>query len=184
VARGGRVVEVRGSEIEWNYRHTSFRDGELLLGVTLRLRPDDSAKIVERMAEVKRQRMETQPHGARSAGCFFKNPPGSGLSTGRMIDEMGMKGEKRGGAVVSPVHANFIVTEGEDARASDAFALAEEIRERIRRERGIELEYEVELWRSGNTHEAVETDAGEDEAGSGEAASNAQDAAVEDERRG
>ncbi|MCA1556368.1 MAG: hypothetical protein LC747_06730 [Acidobacteria bacterium] len=148
VARGGHVVEVRGSEIEWNYRHTSFQDGELLLGVTLILRPDDSAKIIERMAEVKRQRMETQPHGARSAGCFFKNPPGSGLSTGKMIDEMGMKGERRGGASVSPVHANFIVTEGDDARASDAFALAEEIRERIRRERGIELEYEVELWRS------------------------------------
>jgi len=154
VARGGRVVQVRASEISWNYRHTSFREGELLLGVTLRLRPDDSAKIVERMAEVKRQRMETQPHGARSAGCFFKNPPGSGLSTGKMIDEMGMKGEKRGGAVVSPVHANFIVTEGDDARASDALALAEEIRERIRRERGIELEYEVELWRSDNAREA------------------------------
>jgi UDP-N-acetylmuramate dehydrogenase len=162
VARGGRVVNVRASEISWNYRHTSFREGELLLGVTLRLRPDDSAKIVERMAEVKRQRMETQPHGARSAGCFFKNPPGSGLSTGRMIDEMGMKGEKRGGAVVSPVHANFIVTEGDNARASDALALAEEIRERIRRERGIELEYEVELWRSGNASEAAETPSGEE----------------------
>jgi UDP-N-acetylmuramate dehydrogenase len=148
VARGGRIVEVPGREIEWNYRHTSFREGELLLGVTLRLRPDDSAKIIERMAEVKRQRMETQPHGARSAGCFFKNPPGSNLSTGKMIDEMGMKGERRGGAIVSPVHANFIVTEGDDARAADALALAEEIRERIRRERGIELEYEVELWRS------------------------------------
>ncbi|MDQ1523455.1 MAG: UDP-N-acetylmuramate dehydrogenase [Pyrinomonadaceae bacterium] len=183
VARGGRVVHVRGNEISWNYRHTSFREGELLLGVTLKLRLDDSAKIVERMAEVKRQRMETQPHGARSAGCFFKNPPGSGLSTGKMIDEMGMKGEKRGGAVVSPVHANFIVTEGDDARASDAFALAEEIRERIRRERGIELEYEVELWRSGNTREAFETNAGEDEAGSGEATVKIEDAAVEDERR-
>jgi UDP-N-acetylmuramate dehydrogenase len=164
VARGGRVVQVRASEISWNYRHTSFREGELLLGVTLRLRKDDSAKIVERMAEVKRQRMETQPHGARSAGCFFKNPPGSGLSTGKMIDEMGMKGEKRGGAVVSPVHANFIVTEGDDARASDAFALAEEIRERIRRERGIELEYEVELWRSSDTREAAGTTSGEETA--------------------
>lgn len=165
VARGGRVAQVRASEISWNYRHTSFREGELLLGVTLRLRKDDSAKIVERMAEVKRQRMETQPHGARSAGCFFKNPPGSGLSTGKMIDEMGMKGEKRGGAVVSPVHANFIVTEGEDARASDAFALAEEIRERIRRERGIELEYEVELWRSSDTREDAGTTSGEEATG-------------------
>jgi UDP-N-acetylmuramate dehydrogenase len=63
-----------------------------------------------------------------------------------MIDEMGLKGERRGGALVSPVHANFIVTEGQDARASDALALAEEIRERFRREHGIELEYEVELW--------------------------------------
>ncbi|HVF51597.1 MAG TPA: UDP-N-acetylmuramate dehydrogenase, partial [Pyrinomonadaceae bacterium] len=120
VAGGGRVVEVAGSDVEWNYRHTSFREGELLLGATLRLRADDAAQISARMEEAKRKRLATQPHGARSAGCFFKNPPGSGLSTGRMIDEMGLKGERRGGAIVSPVHANFIVTEGTDARAADA----------------------------------------------------------------
>ena len=65
-----------------------------------------------------------------------------------MIDDMGMKGARRGSAIVSPVHANFIVTEGENARAEDALALAEEIRERVKREQGIELEYEVELWSS------------------------------------
>jgi len=65
-----------------------------------------------------------------------------------MIDQLGMKGTRRGTALVSPVHANFIVTEGDDARAEDALALAEEIRERVKREHGIELEYEVELWRS------------------------------------
>jgi UDP-N-acetylmuramate dehydrogenase len=146
VARGGRVVEVRGSEVKWDYRHTSFKEGELLLGCTLRLKADDPEAIKARMDEAKQKRFATQPHGARSAGCFFKNPPGSGISTGKMIDEMGMKGERRGGALVSPVHANFIVTEGQDARASDALALAEEIRERFRREHGIELEYEVELW--------------------------------------
>ena len=146
VARSGRVVEVPGTEVKWDYRRTSFREGELLLGATLILRPDDPEKIKERMEEAKQKRFATQPHGARSAGCFFKNPPGGTLSTGKMIDEMGMKGEKRGGAVVSPIHANFIVTEGEDARAADALALAEEIRERFRREHGIELEYEVELW--------------------------------------
>lgn len=148
VAREGRVVEIPGSSVTWNYRHTSFRDGELLLGATLRLKPDDPAKIKERMDDAKSKRMSTQPHGSRSAGCFFKNPPGSKIGTGKMIDEMGMKGTRRGGAVVSPIHANFIVTEGEDARASDAFALAEEIRERVRREHGVELEYEVELWRA------------------------------------
>jgi UDP-N-acetylmuramate dehydrogenase len=146
VARVGRVVEVPGGEVKWDYRRTSFKEGELLLGCTLRLKPDDPEKIKERMEEAKQKRFATQPHGARSAGCFFKNPPGSGLSTGRMIDEMGMKGARRGGALVSPVHANFIVTEGEGANAADALALAEEIRGRFRREHGIELEYEVELW--------------------------------------
>ena len=149
VAREGRVVEIPGSEVEWNYRQTSFKPGELLLGATLHLRPDEKEAIETRMNEAKRQRLSTQPHGARSAGCFFKNPPGSNLSTGRMIDELGMKGARRGGAVVSPVHANFIVTEGKDATATDTLALAEEIRERVRRERGVELEYEVELWKSG-----------------------------------
>lgn len=148
VAREGKVVELPGSSVEWNYRHTSFREGELLLGATLRLKKDDPALIKARMDEAKTRRLATQPHGARSAGCFFKNPPESTIGTGKMIDEMGMKGQRRGSAVVSPVHANFIVTEGENARAEDALALAEEIRERVRREQGIELEYEVELWRA------------------------------------
>lgn len=148
VAREGKIVEVPGNSIQWNYRHTSFREGELLLGATLRLKPDDPALIKARMDEVKSKRLATQPHGSRSAGCFFKNAPASKIGTGKMIDEMGMKGQRRGSAVVSPVHANFIVTEGENARAEDALALAEEIRERVKREHGIELEYEVELWRA------------------------------------
>jgi len=148
VAREGRVVEIPGSNIQWNYRHTSFQEGELLLGATLRLTPDDPQQIKARMDDAKSRRLATQPHGSRSAGCFFKNPPSSAVGTGKMIDDLGMKGERRGSAVVSPVHANFIVTEGENARAEDALALAEEIRERVKREQGIDLEYEVELWRS------------------------------------
>ncbi|MCA1600109.1 MAG: UDP-N-acetylmuramate dehydrogenase [Acidobacteria bacterium] len=148
VAREGQVVEIPGSAIQWNYRHTSFAEGELLLGATLRLQPDDPEKILTRMEEAKSRRMATQPHGGRSAGCFFKNPPEGTVGTGKIIDEMGMKGARRGTAGVSPVHANFIVTEGENARAEDALALAEEIRERVKREQGIELEYEVELWRA------------------------------------
>jgi UDP-N-acetylmuramate dehydrogenase len=148
VARQGRVVEIPGDTVQWNYRHTSFKDGELLLGGTLRLTPDDADAIMARMEDAKSRRLATQPHGGRSAGCFFKNPPASSVGTGKMIDEMGMKGVRRGTALVSPVHANFIVTEGENARAEDALALAEEIRERVKREQGIELEYEVELWRA------------------------------------
>jgi UDP-N-acetylmuramate dehydrogenase len=148
VARAGRVEEIPGSDVKWNYRRTSFKEGELLLGATLLLRPDNVEQIQARMGRAKDQRLSTQPHGTRSAGCFFKNPPSSPVGTGKMIDELGLKGKRHGGAVVSPKHANFIVTEGDDAKASDALALAEEIRERVKREHGIDLEYEVELWSS------------------------------------
>jgi UDP-N-acetylmuramate dehydrogenase len=165
VAREGKVVEIPGDSIQWNYRHTSFKDGELLLGATLRLQKDDPERIKARMDEAKSKRLASQPHGARSAGCFFKNPPASTIATGKMIDDMGMKGQRRGSAVVSPVHANFIVTEGENARAEDALALAEEIRERVKREQGIELEYEVELWRANPSTDYTEKTS---EEGSGE----------------
>jgi UDP-N-acetylmuramate dehydrogenase len=148
VAREGKVAEIPGDSIKWNYRHTSFAEGELLLGATLRLQPDDPDQIAARMEDAKSRRLATQPHGGRSAGCFFKNPPESTVGTGRIIDDMGLKGARKGTAVVSPIHANFIVTEGENARAEDALALAEEIRERVKREQGIDLEYEVELWRA------------------------------------
>jgi UDP-N-acetylmuramate dehydrogenase len=158
VARAGKVVEIPGAEIQWNYRQTSFKEGELLLGATLRLTQDDPEKIRARMDDAKSRRMATQPHGSRSAGCFFKNPPAAEVGTGKMIDELGMKGSRRGSAVISPVHANFIVTEGEGARAEDALALAEEIRERVKREHGIELEYEVELWRANAPNNKAEID--------------------------
>jgi UDP-N-acetylmuramate dehydrogenase len=155
IARDGRVVEIPGSNVQWNYRHTSFREGELLLGATLHLQPDDAEKIRARMEDAKERRMSSQPHGSRSAGCFFKNPPTGKVGTGKIIDDLGMKGTRRGSALVSPVHANFIVTEGENASASDAIALAEEIRERVKREQGIDLEYEVELWRANEPAEPV-----------------------------
>jgi UDP-N-acetylmuramate dehydrogenase len=158
VARDGRVVEIPGSSVKWDYRHTSFPEGELLLGATLRLKPDDPEKIQARMEDAKSRRLASQPHGARSAGCFFKNPPAGGLGTGKIIDDLGMKGTRRGSAVVSPVHANFIVTEGESPRAADAIALAEEIRERVKREQGIDLEYEVELWRANESAECEEAE--------------------------
>jgi UDP-N-acetylmuramate dehydrogenase len=158
IARAGKVVEIPGAEIQWNYRHTSFKEGELVLGATLRLTRDEPEKIRARMDDAKSRRMATQPHGSRSAGCFFKNPPAAAAGTGKMIDELGMKGSRRGSAVISPVHANFIVTEGEGARAEDALALAEEIRERVKREHGIELEYEVELWRASAPKNKAEID--------------------------
>jgi len=164
VARDGVVKEISGGDVQWNYRHTSFKEGELLLGGTLRLVPDDPERIRARMEDAKSRRMATQPHGSRSAGCFFKNPPDAAVGTGKIIDEMGMKGARKGSASVSPVHANFIVTEGEGARAEDALALAEEVRERVKREHGIELEYEIELWSAKERETKPETAESDQEA--------------------
>ena len=88
----------------------------------------------------------------------------------------------RGGAVISDVHANFIVTEGEDACAADALALAEEIRERIRRERGIELEYEVELWRGSSSAKKSDDESVSKSGDETAAASGGGPAATNDER--
>src|SRR5262249_43832640 len=110
VAREGRVVDGPGHCITWNYRHTSFKEGELLLGATLRLKTDDPDAIKARMDDAKARRLATQPHGSRSAGCFFKNPPASTIGTGKMIDDMGMKGARRGSPLLSPIHSTFILT--------------------------------------------------------------------------
>jgi UDP-N-acetylmuramate dehydrogenase len=76
----------------------------------------------------------------RSAGSVFRNPDGD--SAGRLIDELGLKGHRVGGAQVSEKHANFIVNTG-DATADEVRALGDLVRERVRADRGIDLSYEV-----------------------------------------
>jgi UDP-N-acetylmuramate dehydrogenase len=91
----------------------------------------------------KARRGATQPLGAASAGCVFKNPP-EGLAAGELIDKAGLKGLTRDGAVVSAKHANFIVNEG-GAAAADIYDLLEEIREAVRGKFGVTLELEIKL---------------------------------------
>lgn len=99
-------------------------------------------EIEERVATLARQRRATQPREP-SAGCVFRNPPGG--HAGRIIDELGLKGHRVGGAEVSPVHANFIVNRG-GATAGDVIALIREVRETVRAQRGVVLEPEVLLF--------------------------------------
>jgi UDP-N-acetylmuramate dehydrogenase len=79
-----------------------------------------------------------------SAGCVFKNPAG-GEPAGKLIEELGFKGRRVGGAMVSELHANYIVNAG-GARCSEVLELIDAIREAAARARGIELELEVEVW--------------------------------------
>jgi UDP-N-acetylenolpyruvoylglucosamine reductase len=93
------------------------------------------------MESFSRKRWESQPSQA-SAGCIFKNP--RTIAAGKLIDELGLKGTRVGGASVSDVHANFIVNDG-SATARDVLNLIDLIKERARSARGIELETEVEI---------------------------------------
>jgi UDP-N-acetylmuramate dehydrogenase len=126
----------------FHYRGSSIPDGAAVASVTLGLRRDDPDVLAREMRELVARRVASQPKG-RNAGCVFKNPEGA--SAGRLIDELGLKGERRGGAVVSPRHANFVTNEG-GATAEDVMALVDLVRERVRAATGIALELEVRVW--------------------------------------
>ena len=139
-----RKIEIlRGHQISFEYRHTSFAPDDMMLAVTLELPSKPFKEILEGIRICNEKRRSSQPLGQKSAGCIFKNPPGA--SAGRMIDELGLKGHTFGDARVSDRHANFFVNAGK-ASAKDMLALIADVRERVQKAYGIELENEVVVW--------------------------------------
>ena len=144
---GGEERALGPAELAMGYRETALKHSapgqpDVVLQATFELEPTDSDTIAERLADIRRWRQEHQPIGQKSAGSVFRNPEGD--SAGRLIDELGLKGRRVGAAQVSSKHANFIVNTG-GATAADVRGLGELVRETVRRERGIELAYEVEF---------------------------------------
>jgi len=144
VSRQGIVEEVAAGPATFAYRASPGLGGRLVVAATLRLTPDDPARIDERVREYHDHRVRTQPTGARNAGCVFKNPAGD--HAGRLIDAAGLKGLAAGRAVVSDVHANFIVNRG-GATCADVLRLIDAVREAVFKKTGVTLEQEVILWR-------------------------------------
>ncbi len=142
--RDGTVRTFRRHELHVAYRDCRELADAVALGALLR--PGSAgvptAEIQARIASFQARRQSTQPRDP-SAGCMFKNPPND--SAGRLIDALGLKGERVGDAEVSPVHANFIVNRGH-ATAADVLALMRRVRERVKAAHGIELEPEVMLY--------------------------------------
>jgi UDP-N-acetylmuramate dehydrogenase len=145
VYRGGaRIIEtLKGDQISFEYRHTSFAPDDMMLAVKLELPSKPFREILQGIRICNEKRRASQPLGQKSAGCIFKNPPGA--SAGRMIDELGLKGLSVGDARVSDRHANFFVNAGK-ASAKDMLALIADVRERVQRAYGFELENEVVVW--------------------------------------
>src|SRR5580698_217221 len=144
-AATGEIETLRGSEIRFDYRHTSFAPEDVMLRVKLELPPKPFKEILAGIKVCNEKRRASQPLNQKSAGCIFKNPAG-GLA-GRMIDELKLKGHRVGDAAVSERHANFFVNAGK-ATCSDMLKLIDDVRERVRTAYGVELETEVIIWKN------------------------------------
>jgi UDP-N-acetylmuramate dehydrogenase len=138
-----RIEILRGAQISFEYRHTSFAPDDMMLAVTLELPSKPFKEILQGIRICNEKRRSSQPLGQKSAGCIFKNPPGA--SAGRMIDELGLKGLRVGDAKVSDRHANFFVNAGQ-ASAKDMLALIADVRGRVENAFGVKLEHEVVVW--------------------------------------
>lgn len=153
VLESAAVLQADGSEpalppaeLGLAYRESRLKHGtagtpDVVTWARFSLTPAEPAEIVARLDEIRRWRQQHQPLGMPSAGSVFRNPA-EGPSAGEIIDALGLKGQRVGGATVSAKHANFIVND-EQGTAADVRRLAEEVQARVRQERGIELRFEV-----------------------------------------
>jgi len=144
-ASSGEIVTLRGNDIRFDYRHTSFAPNDVMLRVKLELPSKPFKEILAGIRVCNEKRRASQPLNQKSAGCIFKNPPGG--SAGRMIDELKLKGHRVGDTMVSDRHANFFINVG-TASCADMLRLIDDVRERVRGAYGIVLDNEVIVWQN------------------------------------
>jgi UDP-N-acetylmuramate dehydrogenase len=138
-----RTGEPRTWDLEdfgYRYRHSQVPDGMIFTDAVFQGRPDDPAAIQARMDEITARREQTQPIREKTGGSTFKNPPGT--SSWKLVDEAGWRGKPYGGAMFSPLHANFLINTGE-ATAADLEGLGEAVRADVKAKTGVELEWEI-----------------------------------------
>ncbi len=145
----GSIVRQRADAFSWAYRSMGWpralaagqHKPAAIVSATFLLEPSDPKRLEEEAREWMALRKKSQPIGQASAGCVFKNPA-SAPAAGYLIEHAGLKGVAVGGAMVSEVHANFIVNTG-NATAADILNLIEVIRNRVKERWGIVLENEL-----------------------------------------
>ncbi len=147
VVTGVRIIDGEGNretlrreEIAFAYRQSSLPADTVVCGARFVLQRGDGALIRERMADIMKSRQEKHPLQYPSAGSVFKNLPG--IPAGRLIEEVGLKGQRLGDVQVSKKHANFIVNKGQGT-ASDMLKLIRLVQEKVRVEKGVELKTEI-----------------------------------------
>jgi len=142
VAPGGDLVKIDRGALFFSYRRLELTEGGVSIRVRLKLEKSSTPEVTDKIREYLRRRRKTQPLEYPSAGSIFKNPPGD--HAGRLLEEAGLKGKQRGGAMISTKHANWIVNTGE-ANAQDIMDLITFARETVMEKTGIELELEIKV---------------------------------------
>ena len=137
----GVIRQLTPQEMNVTYRNCVTLKNHIALAAIFKCKPLPHEEIEQRMKAYSEKRWESQP-AAPSAGCIFKNPPA--IPAGKLVDELGLKGTRVGGAVVSAEHGNFIINDGK-ATARDVLELIEILKAKAKAERGIELHTEVEI---------------------------------------
>jgi UDP-N-acetylenolpyruvoylglucosamine reductase len=128
-------------EMDVHYRHCGTLEKNYAVSATFVGHPSASEEI-EKLLEASTHKRRTSQPRESSAGCIFKNP--EQCPAGKLVDELGLKGARVGGAKVSEVHGNFIVNDG-GATAADVLAVIDKVKEVALRERGVRLETEVQI---------------------------------------
>ncbi len=146
MAFGYRTSKVKQQRLQQQQQQStadSLSIPTVILGGMFRLERREKAELVQRMKQVASQRKEKTPAG-NSCGSVFKNPSTSPLSAGQLIEQAGLKGTRRGGAEISPKHANYIVNTG-NACADDILYLIDLAQNQVMQQFGIALELEVQV---------------------------------------
>ncbi|RKM57794.1 UDP-N-acetylmuramate dehydrogenase [Butyrivibrio sp. XB500-5] len=137
----GEIMVLDNSTMEFGYRTSAIKGrGYVVLSVELSLTKGDQAAINEKMADLAARRRDKQPLEYPSAGSTFKRP--EGYFAGKLIEDAGLRGYSVGGAAVSDKHCGFVINKG-GATSSDIYRLITEVKDKVQKESGVELEPEV-----------------------------------------
>ncbi len=139
---GTGLVRYARSDIGWYYRATDLPGREIILEATLELQPGEPNLVKEAMEKVLQRRRAAQPLNLPSCGSVFRNTPEAKAAP--LIEACGLKGYRVGGAMVSDIHANFIVNLG-GASANDVTRVIVHVMEEVRKRHGVELRPEVKF---------------------------------------
>lgn len=152
ITRDGAAETLPAQALNLRYRQSDLPEGAVIVEAIFRAPEGDAAALAARMEDQLAKRDASQPTKDRTAGSTFRNPAGFSstgkaddtheLKAWKVIDQAGMRGATRGGAQMSPMHANFMINTG-GATAADLEELGEEVRKKVFQSSGITLEWEI-----------------------------------------